>query len=126
MNTSSGARHAAIGLTLTVTGNPLLLNGIYQINRVTSISKKYGLDVIWKSKRVRPWSHKIMKNTPFKQGPMSRDDAENISRLYKKKGHEVVIADSLDLDGTYFVYVTLPELKKEPKPSRTFQQRIWE
>ena len=67
-----------------------------------------------------------MKNTPFKQGPMSRDDAENISRLYKKKGHEVVIADSLDLDGTYFVYVSLPELKTEPKPSRTFQQRIWE
>ncbi|HGA3389940.1 TPA: hypothetical protein ACJJXI_004240 [Enterobacter hormaechei subsp. xiangfangensis] len=57
---------------------------------------------------------------------MSREDAENISRLYKKKGHEVVIADSLDLDGTYFVYVTLPELKKEPKPSRTFQQRMWE
>jgi hypothetical protein len=67
-----------------------------------------------------------MKNTPFKQGPMSRDDAENISRLYKNKGHEVVIAESLDLDGTYFVYVSLPELKKEPKPSRTFQQRIWE
>jgi hypothetical protein len=67
-----------------------------------------------------------MKNTPFKQGPMSRDDAENISRLYKKKGHEVVIADSLALDGTYYVYVTLPELKKEPTPSRTFQQRIWE
>ncbi|MFH3061056.1 hypothetical protein ABK884_22325 [Enterobacter hormaechei] len=67
-----------------------------------------------------------MKNTPFKQGPMSRTDAENISNLYKKKGHEVVIADSMDLDGTYYVYVTLPELKKEPTPSRTFQQRIWE
>ncbi|UAN38762.1 hypothetical protein [Enterobacter asburiae] len=67
-----------------------------------------------------------MKNTPFKQGPMSREDAENISSLYKKKGHKTVIADSMDLDGTYYVYVTLPELKKEPTPSRTFQQRIWE
>ncbi|HFQ3989364.1 TPA: hypothetical protein ACHRBK_004362 [Enterobacter asburiae] len=57
---------------------------------------------------------------------MSRDDAENISRLYKKKGHQTVIADSMDLDGTYYVYVTMPELKKEPTPSRTFQQRIWE
>ncbi|EMG7890299.1 hypothetical protein V5L74_004093 [Enterobacter hormaechei] len=57
---------------------------------------------------------------------MSRDDAENISLLYKRKGHEVVIADSMDLDGTYYVYVTLPELKTEPKPSRTFQQKIWE
>ena len=67
-----------------------------------------------------------MKNTPFKQGPMSRTDAENISNLYKKKGHEVVIAESMDLDGTYYVYVDLPELKQEPKPSRTFQQRIWD
>lgn len=75
---------------------------------------------------MRPWSHKIMKNTPFKQGPMSRSDAENISSLYKEKGHEVVIADSLNLDGTYFVYVTLPELNKEPTPSKTFQQKIWE
>ncbi|ENL7643620.1 hypothetical protein AB5R77_004434 [Enterobacter hormaechei] len=57
---------------------------------------------------------------------MSRDDAENISRLYKKKGRQTVIADSMDLDGTYYVYVTLPELKKEPTPSRTFQQRMWE
>lgn len=57
---------------------------------------------------------------------MSRTDAENISNLYKKKGHEVVIAESMDLDGTYYVYVTLPELKQEPKPSRTFQQKIWE
>lgn len=35
---------------------------------------------------------------------MSRTDAENISDLYKKKGHEV-IAESMDFDGTYYVYV---------------------
>ncbi|MKW15602.1 hypothetical protein D3806_20225 [Salmonella enterica subsp. enterica] len=67
-----------------------------------------------------------MKNTPFKQGPMSRNEAEDISRLYKKKGHEVVIADSMDLDGTYYVYVTLPEYRGEVKPSKTFQQKMWE
>ena len=47
---------------------------------------------------------------------MSRNEAEDISRLYKKKGHEVVIADSMDLDGTYYVYVTLPEFQGEVKP----------
>lgn len=75
---------------------------------------------------MRPRSHKIMKNTPFKQGPMSRTDAENISLVYKQKGRDVVIAESMNLDGSYFVYVDLPESKKEPTPSRTFQQKIWE
>lgn len=64
--------------------------------------------------------------TPFKQGPMSFKDAEDISRIYRKKGHEVVIADSFDKKGEYFVYVHLPESRKEPVPSRTFQQKIWE
>ncbi|EMA3598407.1 hypothetical protein U2T19_004740 [Salmonella enterica] len=67
-----------------------------------------------------------MKKTPFKQGPMSRNDAENIYRVYKQKGRDVVIAESMHLDGSYFVYVNLPESKKESTPSRTFQQKIWE
>lgn len=63
-----------------------------------------------------------MKNTPFKQGPMSRNEAEDISRLYKKKGHEVVIADSMDLDGTYYVYVTFQNFREKLSPRKLFNK----
>ena len=39
--------------------------------------------------------------TPFKQGPMSRNDAENIFRVYKQKGRDVVIAESMNLDSDH-------------------------
>lgn len=62
---------------------------------------------------------------PFKQGPMSYDDAVGISNVYRNKGRETLIARSDDLDGTYYVFVYLPESKQVPTSSRTFQQKIW-
>jgi DNA polymerase III epsilon subunit-like protein len=64
-----------------------------------------------------------MMQTPFKQGPMSYDDAVAISDVYKKRGHNTFITRSDDLDGQYFVFVNLPESQKVPTPRRTFQQK---
>ncbi len=64
-------------------------------------------------------------NNPFKQGPMTKSEAENIAQQYKQRGHSVVITDSFDNDGQYYVFIDLPESKNKPEPSRTYQNKMW-
>ncbi|QSS16737.1 3'-5' exonuclease (plasmid) [Klebsiella pneumoniae] len=54
---------------------------------------------------------------------MSYDDAVRISNVYRNKGRETLITRSDDLDGTYYVFVYLPESRKVPTPSRTFNKK---
>lgn len=62
----------------------------------------------------------------FKQGPMSKSEAEAISQTYSKRGHKASVTPSFDNDGAYYVYIDLPSRAVEPKPSRTFQNKLWE
>lgn len=64
-----------------------------------------------------------MMRTPFKQGPMSYDDAVRISNVYRNKGRETLITRSDDLDGTYYVlFISLsPE---SPNAIQNFQQNM--
>ncbi|MDD0483610.1 hypothetical protein PSZ12_09850 [Shigella sonnei] len=66
-----------------------------------------------------------MKITPFKQGPMTHDEAERLSDTYRRRGKKVLVVRSDFLGDGYCVYVHLPELERTPKPSRTYQQKIW-
>jgi hypothetical protein len=66
-----------------------------------------------------------MKAEPFKQGPMSASEAENLSTLYKSKGRTVVVVDAMEQPGQKYVYVTLPCGANEPKRSNQYQQRAW-
>lgn len=67
-----------------------------------------------------------MKNNPFKQGPMSKSEAEEISKIYQKRGNTALITPSFDNNETFFVFINLPESNQEPKPSRTYENsRLW-
>lgn len=66
-----------------------------------------------------------MNTDLFKQGPMSKAEADTISATYSKRGRKVVITPSMDNDETYYVFIDLPKSNFEPKPSRTFQNKLW-
>lgn len=62
---------------------------------------------------------------PFKQGPMSKDEAINIAAKYKQRGHQAVVTESFDNNNQYYVFIDLPESRNQPEPSRTYQNKMW-
>ncbi|XQL83035.1 hypothetical protein ACKUF3_26160 [Escherichia coli] len=56
-----------------------------------------------------------MKITPFKQGPMTHDEAERLSDTYRRRGKKVLVVRSDFLGDGYCVYVHLPESERTPK-----------
>lgn len=60
----------------------------------------------------------------FQQGPMSADEAERLAERYRAAGRQVSIIQWFNI-GERMVNVRLPEMKKKPRPSRTYQQKLW-
>lgn len=60
----------------------------------------------------------------FQQGPMSADEAEQLAARYRAAGRNVSIIHWFNI-GERMVNVQLPEMKKKPRPSRTYQQKLW-
>ena len=52
------------------------------------------------------------------------EQAEWIIQCYRRRGYEVKKALSLDYRH-WIISVRLPYSERPPRPSRTFQQRIW-
>ena len=65
-----------------------------------------------------------MAYSTFIQGPMTRDEADELASRYRSMGRTVTITPSFNI-GLYLVQVRLPEMKFVPKPSIKFQQKIW-
>lgn len=40
----------------------------------------------------------------IKQGPMTKKEADTVSALYQGRGREAIVVESLELDGSYYVY----------------------
>jgi hypothetical protein len=60
----------------------------------------------------------------FQQGPMSFDEAERLAARYRKAGRDVNVIEWFN-PGERMVNVRLPALHKAPRPSRTYQQKLW-
>lgn len=66
-----------------------------------------------------------MNTDLFKQGPMSKVEAEAMEETYSKRGRNVVITESFDDQSKFYVFVDLPKSHFEPKSSKTFQNKMW-
>ena len=61
---------------------------------------------------------------PFMQGPMTEIEAIELARKYKDAGRNATVTESFQ-PGKKYVLVYLPALKYIPRPSKTYQQKIW-
>ncbi len=60
----------------------------------------------------------------FQHDPCTEEQAEWLIQSYRRRGYEV--QKDLSLDRRYWIIsVRLPYSECPPRPSRTFQQRIW-
>ncbi|EFC2019820.1 hypothetical protein OS423_004331 [Escherichia coli] len=69
------------------------------------------------------YSH-AFKSEWFQHPPCTEEQAEWIIQCYRRRGYEVKKVLSLDYRH-WIISVRLPYSERPPRPSRTFQQRIW-
>ncbi len=55
---------------------------------------------------------------------MTEAEANALEKRYRAAGRRVSVTDSFHL-GLKSVHVFLPSLKYAPRPSRTYQQKLW-
>ncbi|HFL4149099.1 TPA: hypothetical protein ACH9JS_005190 [Escherichia coli] len=60
----------------------------------------------------------------YQHDPCTEEQAEWLIQNYRRRGYEFRKALSLDYRH-WIIYVRLPYSERPPRPSRTFQQRIW-
>ncbi|HFI8221784.1 TPA: hypothetical protein ACGRZN_004980 [Escherichia coli] len=60
----------------------------------------------------------------FQHDPCTEEQAEWLIHNYRRRGYEIKKALSLDYRH-WIIYVRLPYSERPPRPSRTYQQRIW-
>ncbi len=60
----------------------------------------------------------------YQHPPCTEEQAEWLIHNYRRRGYEIKKALSLDYRH-WIIYVRLPYSERPPRPSRTFQQRIW-
>ncbi|EPB8314465.1 hypothetical protein [Escherichia coli] len=60
----------------------------------------------------------------YQHDPCTEEQAEWLIHNYRRRGYEFRKALSLDYRH-WIIYVRLPYSERQPRPSRTFQQRIW-
>ncbi|WP_085456926.1 hypothetical protein [Escherichia coli] len=60
----------------------------------------------------------------YQHDPCTEEQAEWLIHNYRRRGYEFRKALSLDYRH-WIIYVKLPYSERPPRPSRTFQQRIW-
>jgi hypothetical protein len=66
----------------------------------------------------------------LKQGPMTKNEAEQLVRRYKEKGVAAIITNGFEAqkDGAiqeFFVFAPLPKRSTAPRQSRTYQNPLW-
>ncbi|CAD6136663.1 hypothetical protein AOY57_12860 [Escherichia coli] len=60
----------------------------------------------------------------YQHGPCTEEQAEWLIQNYRRRGYEC--QKDLSFDRRYWIIsVRLPYSERPPRPSRTFQQRIW-
>ncbi|HHZ6059624.1 TPA: hypothetical protein ACWKRR_001065 [Escherichia coli] len=64
------------------------------------------------------------KSDWYQHDPCTEEKAEWLIQRYRRHGYEIKKALSLDYR-LWIIYVRLPYSERPPRPSRTFQQRIW-
>ncbi|EFH1640298.1 hypothetical protein BF527_004603 [Escherichia coli] len=64
------------------------------------------------------------KTDLFQHPPCTEEQAEWLIQNYRRRGYEVKKDLSLDFRH-WIISVRLPYSERPPRPSRTFQQRIW-
>ncbi|EGM8158963.1 TPA: hypothetical protein ACHOWV_005054 [Escherichia coli] len=64
------------------------------------------------------------KSDWFQHDPCTEEQAEWLIQCYRRRGYEFEKALSLDYRH-WIISVRLPYSERPPRPSRTFQQRIW-
>ncbi|ENF1375630.1 hypothetical protein ABQH95_003207 [Escherichia coli] len=64
------------------------------------------------------------KSDWYQHAPCTEEQAEWLIQRYRRHGYEIKKAFSLDYR-LWIIYVRLPYSERPPRPSRTFQQRIW-
>ena len=60
----------------------------------------------------------------YQHDPCTEEQAEWLIHNYRRRGYEFRKALTLDYRH-WIIYVRLPYSERPPRPSRTFQQRIW-
>ncbi|HAW2504187.1 TPA: hypothetical protein JLK54_000294 [Escherichia coli] len=60
----------------------------------------------------------------YQHDPCTEEQAEWLIQNYRRHGYEFRKALTLDYRH-WIIYVRLPYSERPPRPSRTFQQRIW-
>ncbi|WP_250667969.1 hypothetical protein [Escherichia coli] len=60
----------------------------------------------------------------FQHPPCTEEQADWIIQAYRRRGYETYKTLSIDYR-KWIVSVRLPYSERPPRPSRTFQQRIW-
>ncbi|HBP9622137.1 TPA: hypothetical protein L7F83_005058 [Escherichia coli] len=60
----------------------------------------------------------------YQHPPCTEEQAEWLIQCYRRHGYEIKKALSLDYRH-WIISVRLPYSERPPRPSRTFQQRIW-
>lgn len=66
----------------------------------------------------------VFKTDWYQHPPCTEEQAECLIQCYRRRGYEVKKALSLDYHH-WIISVRLPYSERPPRPSRTFQQRIW-
>ncbi|ENT6615705.1 hypothetical protein ACFD8P_003866 [Escherichia coli] len=67
---------------------------------------------------------RTFKTDWFQHDPCTEEQAEWLIQNYRRRGYEIKKALSLDCR-LWIIYVKLPYSGRPPRPSRTYQQRIW-
>ncbi|UMT23356.1 hypothetical protein AOY57_14730 [Escherichia coli] len=66
----------------------------------------------------------VFKTDWYQHDPCTEEQAEWLIQCYRRRGREVRKDLSLDFRH-WIISVRLPYSERPPRPSRTFQQRIW-